>query len=111
MPKQYAATYPTMPPVGTKLIDNDGTEWTVGIDWNPEIWVEYLRAYGPLVEAPRDPRTWAVPAEPEVGTKVRDEGGDVWTRNGYGWTLNDNSYGNSWEDVLSYAPLIEIFED
>jgi hypothetical protein len=63
------------------------------------------------------PRVWVmpeIPADPEVGTRVRDRDGDEWTRArsliGDGWSLVDTDvYAMPWTVLLSlYGPLTEI---
>ncbi len=71
-------------------------------------WVALLRR-GPLTDV-TPLRTFAMPEEPPIGTKVEDRDGDVWTRrdNGF-WSIDRGvTVGCKWCDVMNFGPLTEV---
>ena len=64
------------------------------------------------------PRTWALPEEPPVGTRVIDIDGVAWRRYSFGWkwfSVERGEWvwmGTHWRDLLvHYAPLREATPD
>ena len=55
--------------------------------------------------------TYELPPEPEVGARVRDHHGHVWTHTNDGWSHPDlRSSGLSWGAVMAYASPVELIE-
>lgn len=115
---------PEIPPIGTILIDKAEDEWRVYSEAHLSmmrggtimVWGAALQTYGPMRVKPRPARRWAIdlPEEPDVGTKVEDRDGDVWTRvsgDVKGWAFREETRPSfTWENIYgSYAPLTEIF--
>lgn len=58
-----------------------------------------------------EPRTWAIPLEPEDVERVRDRDGQVWERVGRFWTLIDGACDYTWGQLLAKrGPLTEVVE-
>lgn len=123
--KTYEIIIPEEPPVGTLVrFGDDGLVYKrINNLWFPHpnyggagtVWEVLLRR-GPLTDI-TPLRTFAMPEEPPIGTKVRDREGDVWTRGESGWGIDYGrldwayvpSYGPlTWAHVLSYGPLTEV---
>ena len=63
-----------------------------------------------------EPRTWALPEEPPVGTCVIGSDGDAWERDrdGWRWFSREDEWGieKTWDYILRYrAPLREATPD
>lgn len=55
--------------------------------------------------------TYELPTEPEVGARVRDHHGHVWTHTNDGWSHPElRSSGLSWGAVMAYASPAELIE-
>ena len=55
--------------------------------------------------------TYELPPEPEVGARVRDHHGHVWTHTNDGWSHPElRSSGLSWGAVMAYASPAELIE-
>lgn len=55
--------------------------------------------------------TYELPPEPEVGARVRDHYGHVWTHTNDGWSHPElRSSGLSWGAVMAYASPAELIE-
>ena len=60
------------------------------------------------------PRTWALPEEPPVGTRLIDSDGDAWERARDGWRLFSGSWSRGeyeWHRALRFSPLREATPD
>lgn len=119
--KTYTLNIPEEPPVGTKVRDNLGNVFereAAGGQWfsingssTGRTWLQLLRSFGELTDV-TPLRTFELPPEPPVGTKVRDRAGDIWTRdarsNQRGWTCRGGDIRTGWTEVMHYAPLTEV---
>lgn len=118
MARVYEIVFPEEPPVGT-VVAATRADASRRYTHTPPGWVDgdgILFSWDHIIERHRTVqdvtplRTWDVPEEPPVGTKVRDREGDLWTRTRDGWTTLDNTGLYRWITILAYDPLAEVRE-
>lgn len=117
MPTIYKIQPPEEPQVGTVLrtasktvsFEHTSKGWLDSNfpDGQPYSWAELLHNHPEGLEDITPLRTWTLPEEPPVGTKVADRDGDEWERGVIGWGHGDDKT-SSWKTVLGYAPLTEV---
>lgn len=122
--KTYTIHIPPEPPAGTHVRSSEGNTFVKRVSpgtavrvnaWFPieggqgRTWTELLKEFGGLIDV-TPVRTFELPPEPAIGTKVRDSEGDLWTRGEEGWLFRRDvgGHGEVWAHVMRYAPLSEV---